>query len=141
MLVIDEAQHLNFAALEELRSLHDTTGMGIVLMGNHDVIGRISGGGRDAMFAQLNSRMGMRYSVPSKPADGDIKLIAKAYGVETKPDQEFLVKIGQSYGALRSVVKVIKLARMIQPADAQEDPNLLKYLRSAAKQLSASGMT
>jgi len=140
MLIIDEAQHLSLNALEELRSIHDTVGMAVVLMGNEKVIGRISGGGRDAMFAQLNSRLGMRLTVPSRPTEDDIHAIVSAFQIEEKSDKDYLTKIGRSHGALRSVVKVIKLARMIQPAADQEDIGLLPYLKSAAQQLNAAGV-
>ena len=58
LLIIDEAQHLSLLALESLRSIHDATACGLVLMGNESVYANLSGR-RSAEFAQLFSRVGM----------------------------------------------------------------------------------
>ena len=58
LLILDEAQHLMLPALESLRSIHDATACGLVLMGNEAVYSRLSGR-RSAEFAHLFSRVGM----------------------------------------------------------------------------------
>ena len=58
LLIIDEAQHLSLLALESLRSIHDATACGLVLMGNESVYANLSGR-RSAEFAHLFSRVGM----------------------------------------------------------------------------------
>ena len=57
LLILDEAQHLMLPALESLRSIHDATACGLVLMGNEAVYSRLSGR-HSAEFAQLYSRVG-----------------------------------------------------------------------------------
>ena len=58
VIVIDEAQHLKYAALEEIRSLTDDNpmtgehGVGVVLIGNSEVYSRLQGR-QQAQFAQL----------------------------------------------------------------------------------------
>jgi hypothetical protein len=54
-------------ALEELRAIHDETGVGIVLMGNDTVLSRIEGNERSAAFAQLYSRAGVRVKLKGSP--------------------------------------------------------------------------
>src|ERR1035437_1267786 len=48
LLVIDEAQHLSVAALDQIRSIHDATDLGIALVGNQQVYARLTGGNRAA---------------------------------------------------------------------------------------------
>ena len=65
VIVIDEAQHLKYAALEEIRSLTDDNpmtgehGVGVVLIGNSEVYSRLQGR-QQAQFAQLFSRIRMQ---------------------------------------------------------------------------------
>lgn len=114
LLIIDEAQHLTGRALEELRSIHDETACGLVLMGNSTVITRISGPAQAAQFAQLISRIGMRLNLPRPPKE-DVEKIAHKLGEFDDKALEYLVKISKTHGAMRTVVKTIKLARMYTP--------------------------
>lgn len=65
VIIIDEAQHLKYAALEEIRSLTDDNpmtgehGVGVVLIGNSEVYSRLQGR-QQAQFAQLFSRIRMQ---------------------------------------------------------------------------------
>lgn len=79
IIIIDEAQHLKLAALEEIRTLSDPnsitgdTGTGIVLIGNTEVYNRMLGKG-EARFAQLFSRVRMnRYYGTYKVLEEDVK--------------------------------------------------------------------
>jgi len=58
LLIVDEAQHLPVSGLDAVRSIHDATGCGLALLGNESVYARITGGARQAHFAQLFSRVG-----------------------------------------------------------------------------------
>jgi DNA transposition AAA+ family ATPase len=60
LLIVDEAQHLSSAALDQLRTIYDLAGIGIALVGNPTIYSRLEGDGRRAQFAQLYSRVGMR---------------------------------------------------------------------------------
>ena len=59
LLIVDEAQHLPTASLEELRSLHDASGCGLALVGSDPLWLRLSAG-RHPELAQLYSRVGKR---------------------------------------------------------------------------------
>ncbi len=44
LLIVDEVQHLSVGALDEIRSIHDATTLGIALVGNDGVFARMAGG-------------------------------------------------------------------------------------------------
>jgi hypothetical protein len=119
LLVVDEAQHLSLAALETIRSIHDETEIGLALCGNEQVYSRLTGNGHGALFAQLFSRIGKRVAL-SRTHESDVEGIAAAYGVtETKAVAE-LQRIARAPGALRGVVKALRLAAMLATGDRQE---------------------
>lgn len=111
LLIIDEAQHLSVAALEELRSIHDVTGIGLALVGNELVYARLTGGTRASHFAQLFSRIGARLFI-SRPTIGDVRALAAAWGVQGKAEMDLLKQMASKPGALRGASKVLALASM-----------------------------
>ena len=110
LLIIDEAQHCKTAALEEIRSIHDATGIGIALVGNELVYARITGGGRLSTFAQLFSRVGVRLHLDA-PRKRDVELIAAKHGITDESVLEVLERAGSTPGALRIVTKVSAMLR------------------------------
>ncbi|MDX9788804.1 MAG: AAA family ATPase [Desulfobacterales bacterium] len=126
LLVIDEAQHLLPSAIEVIRSIHDATGIGVVLCGNESVYARLTGGARTATFAQLFSRIGKRLKI-IKPVKGDIFGIAGAFGVENGKAQQAVLEIGRKPGGLRGVVKTLRLAVVISAGAGREiDESIIK---------------
>lgn len=115
LLVVDEAQHLSVACLEELRSLHDATGIGLAIIGNETVYARITGGTRKASFAQLFSRIGFRMSL-SAPSDRDVGAILDAWRIEEKKARRLCAEIAGKPGALRNLVKVLRMAGVMRNA-------------------------
>lgn len=112
LLIIDEAQHLSTAALEELRiAIHDATGIGLVFAGNPEIYSRLTGGNRSMRFAQIFSRIGMRLFIP-RPTVGDVRALAAAWGVKGAPEVEILKEVAAEPGALRGASKVLALAAM-----------------------------
>lgn len=112
LIVVDEAQHLSVAALDALRSIHDAAAVGLALVGNDLIYTRMTGGSRAAYLDRLFSRIGKRVSI-RKAQDADIEAVAKAAGGE--PWREVL-EIGRQPGAIRAVVKVLRLAQMMAAA-------------------------
>lgn len=109
LLIIDEAQHLKAAALEEIRALHDATQVGLAFVGNVSVFARLSGG-RQASFAQLYSRIGIRLYLES-PTSADVARLAKERWQVTDRDVlELLDHVSQQPGAMRLVVKALSMA-------------------------------
>ncbi len=61
MIIIDEAEHLPYRALELLRRLHDKSGVGILLAGMPVLINNLRG--KRGEYAQLYSRIGIAVEV------------------------------------------------------------------------------
>jgi DNA transposition AAA+ family ATPase len=131
VLIIDEAQHLQPNALDALRSIHDRTGCGLVLLGNETVYTRLEGQGRAAEFAQLFSRVGMRM-VQAKPRSGDAVALLDAWGVEAKESRDFLARVSAKPGALRGMVKTMRVAAMLA-AGAGTAPDITHYKAAWAR--------
>ncbi|OHD26098.1 MAG: hypothetical protein A2Y38_15530 [Spirochaetes bacterium GWB1_59_5] len=120
LLIVDEAQHLRIQALEALRAIHDLTGIGLVLCGNESVYARLTGGGsREATFAQLFSRLGKRLRL-TKPGKGDIEQLADHYGVAGAEERALCFDIASRPGALRGMVKTLRLAGMFAAGEGAE---------------------
>jgi len=127
LVVIDEAQWLNMEALEELRAIHDDTGVGIVLMGNETVLSRIEGNERSASYAQLYSRAGVRVRLkPMLPED--IEAVLGSMGVTEAGVIRTAVAINAK-DSLRVVVKAVRRAHMI--ATGQRENLTEQHLRLA----------
>jgi len=108
LLIIDEAQHLSMAALEELRSIHDETGCGLAFIGNETAYAKITGGSRTVGYAQLFSRLKTRLHV-SKPTLDDVDAICENWRVGDKQAINILRKMADRPGALRLVTNLIRL--------------------------------
>ncbi len=118
LIVIDEAQHLSTAALDQIRSIHDATGIGIALVGNTEVYARMTGGNRAAYLDRLYSRIGKRLHVRASTAD-DVAALIAAWAVEGKC-RSTLAEIARRPGALRTVTKVLRLAGMHALAEGKQ---------------------
>lgn len=139
LLIIDEAQHLTIQALEAVRSIHDAAGIGLALCGNAAVYGRLTGNTRADSFAQLFSRIGKRVAL-SKSVAGDVIAIAHAFKVTGKREIASLQDIAKRPGALRGVVKTLRLASMyaagkIPPVEIGDDD-----IRAAWNELSGGSI-
>ncbi len=129
LLIIDEAQELTDKALNELRSWHDQTKVGIALMGNETVVGQIDG--RKSALAQISSRFSIRH-VQVSPMPGDLDALLDAWGIMESDQRAFLAKVGAMPGALREVTHTIKIAAMA--AFGTRGQLTLSHLRDAARQ-------
>jgi len=109
LMIVDEAQHLNPAALDQIRAIHDATGVGLALVGNEYVYTRMTGGTRAASFDRLFSRVGKRVRITGA-AVGDVDALADAWAIEDRDSRALLAKIGGEAGGLRSVTKVLRMA-------------------------------
>jgi DNA transposition AAA+ family ATPase len=134
LLVIDEAQHLSVKALDQMRSIHDRVGVGLALAGNKQIYANLTGGRREAHFAQLFSRIGMRVKL-TVPTVGDVEAIAKGFGVERRDEIEFLKALASRPGALRAVVNALRSASLMAAED--EKTLSLEHLQAAWADLGA----
>jgi len=131
LLIIDEAQHLSSAALEQVRSLHDRTKMGIALGGNRTIYARLYGEGKEA-HAQLFSRVGMKMK-QFKPQAGDVSMLLDAWKIAGLGERKFLTAVANKSGALRNMTKCITAASMYAAGAGQALS--LEHLRVAWDQL------
>ena len=112
VIVIDEAQHLKYAALEEIRSLTDDNpmtgehGVGVVLIGNSEVYSRLQGR-QQAQFAQLFSRIRMQreYTTRKVKEDDVRKLFPVLAEQDARKEMDFLLSVCRSPWGIRGAMR------------------------------------
>jgi DNA transposition AAA+ family ATPase len=120
LLIVDEVQHLDDAALEELRCLHDRTGVGLALVGSISLYNaRLAGTARGDKMAQVRSRIAQRLSLRAAVA-GDIAALLDAWQVRGPAERKLLAEIAARPGALRSMGKTFSLAIGAATADGRD---------------------
>lgn len=122
LVIVDEAQHLRTATFDELRSLHDRAEIGMAFVGNESIHMRMDGGGRRSEFAQVFSRVGMRVS-RARPLARDVEAILDAAGVTGERERAFLKQVAAKPGALRGVMKCLRVATMLAACAGKEMPD------------------
>lgn len=113
LLIIDEADHLPYDALEEIRLIQEMTGVGVVLCGNHQIYSKLSGNGsRKTDFARLFSRIAKKIAILNTTA-GDIDAIADAWGIDGARERKLVHELGKKAGALRIIKMTLSLAAIL----------------------------
>lgn len=108
VVVVDEAQHLCPAALDQLRAIGDAASIGIVFVGNQTTMERVTT--QDATYAQIASRLGRRVNI-KLTSQGDLRALLAAWGVTSEEVTRAACQIVQrDSGSLRDVVKCLRLA-------------------------------
>lgn len=138
LILVDEGQHLETRAFDQLRSIHDRCGIGVAVLGNETVYARLEGEGRKPAFAQLFSRVGRRL-VQGRPKASDVCQLIAAWGVTDADEKRLLRAIANKPGALRAVAKTMKLASIL--AAGAEETRTAKHIRSAWKMLSPEDLS
>jgi DNA transposition AAA+ family ATPase len=133
LLVLDEAQHLGEKGLEEARSWHDATGIGMCLVGNEDTLLRLTLSNKRDAFARLASRVAQRL-IFRGPTEGDALALADAWAVQPDDMRAFLVTVAKKPGGLRTCTMVMETATMLAVQDRQ--PLALGHLHDAWTHLS-----
>lgn len=137
LIIADEANHLTSEALDQLRCLHDEAEVGLAFVGNAMVFSRLEGGGsRQAEFAQLFSRVGMRLTnLKDHRArlGGDVDAYLDAWEIQDPAARRLLQVIGRKPGALRNVRKALNMAHML--AGAAREPLGARHVTMAWQQL------
>ncbi|MFW1285822.1 AAA family ATPase [Vibrio parahaemolyticus] len=111
LVIIDEADHLKYEALEELRAIQEFAEVGMVLVGNNKVYTQLTGGRRSEDFARLFSRIAKKRGI-HKTKLADVRAIADAWRVEGEAERGLMVQISERPGGLRLLSKTLKLAAM-----------------------------
>jgi len=129
LLVIDEAQHLGVQAVEEIRSIHDASKIGLVLCGNEKVYTVLTGGNRSAVFAQLFSRVGRKLKVGT-PKKGDIDAILDAWGLTGAPERDYAHRIAAVDMGFRGLINVLDEAALVsQGSGVPVNVGMLRMVR------------
>lgn len=137
LIIVDEAQHLSTQALDQLRTIHDKAGIGVVLVGNETVYSRLQGAARQAAYAQLFSRVGMRVQ-RARPERGDIDALLSAWKIEGDKERKFLTVVARKPGALRGMTKCLRIAHMLSAAEGV--PMDARHLSLAWSRLSSTDL-
>lgn len=136
LLIVDEAQHLTVPALDQLRAIHDETGIGIALVGNEGVFSRMAGGRNAQQLDRLFSRVGKRLHL-RQSTEGDVNALIQAWGITDERCRSTLIQIARGPGALRTLTKTLRLASMNAAADARAV--CCEDVRAAATELMEGG--
>lgn len=113
LIIIDEANHLDFEAIEELRGWHDATGVGVALLGNDEFYVQIKGNGAHA-YARLSSRIASSY-VQDAPSESDVRIYLGAMDIDEPETVRLLMKaaLNPRSGGLREVRQILEFANML----------------------------
>lgn len=111
LLLVDEAQHLSYRALDAIRQIHDAAGCGLVLSGNDSVFTGLSATRSAEYLDRLASRIGMRLPVKSATVT-DCGALLDAWKIKDKTVRDLLQSVARKPGGLRLVDKVIRCAHM-----------------------------
>ncbi len=132
LLVIDEANHLDLEAIEEIRAWHDATEVGICLLGNEELMMRIRGGPRRDAFARLNSRIAASH-LQNLPVEGDVAAFCDAWKVDDGDMRRLLTRVALTPGAggLRECRQIVESASMIA-ADEHRHPTIVDLREAMA---------
>lgn len=118
LLVIDEANYLTIDSIEEIRSWHDETGVGVCLLGNEELLARIETGRHRDQFARLNRRIAQRHT-QRLPLREDVHAFCDAWRISQPDIRTYLEKIALTpdAGGLGECQQLIEAGSMMAAAD------------------------
>ena len=143
VVLIDDAHLLGDRTLELLRTVHDDTGVGLVLVGTTNLLRLQAACGAGQMYEQVVSRVAIRRTILSPPA-ADVAAIAKAHmppGRDlTAAAREYLLAVAAGFGGNRAVRWHVQLAFGL-PRSGPKDGEALdrRHLVEAHKMLAGDG--
>lgn len=130
LIIVDEADHIDYPTLEELRILVEEADIGLVLIGNSKVYTQLTGGHRSEDFARLFSRIAKKRALTKTKRD-DVRAVANAWGVTGADELGLMFGIAERPGGLRLLSKTLRLC----VTTAGRDGITTALLRSAFNQL------
>lgn len=102
LIIIDEAEHLPYKALELLRRVHDKAGIGVVLVGMPRLVANLRG--KKGEYAQLYSRVGAYRNVDALTLDDVRQLVAQ---IATSQDDVYEIFLSECAGNARVLTKLV----------------------------------
>lgn len=130
LLIVDEADHISYDTLEELRILAEEAEIGMVLIGNSKVYTQLTGGSRSEDFARLFSRIAKKRAL-TKTKREDVRAVARAWDISGDDELATMIQIAERPGGLRLLNKTLRLS--LTAANGEPINNAL--LRRAFKEL------
>ncbi len=128
LIIIDEADHLTFSALQALRNLNDEAGVGILLAGNDRIYNQMVCGVKSSEFDQLRTRIFARPKVCNEYTIEEIKGI---FAVDDLESVKLLLEVAQSQ-SLRTARKMFNAA--VELARMKKQPLRAAHLKTIRKQ-------
>jgi len=132
LLIVDEGQHLNDEAVNQLRHFVDVYKCGVAIVGNSEVYSRFSKTKQGQSYAQLKSRIGKRL-MRDKPYVEDLHAFIAAWQVTDRASVQFLLGIGTKGGAFRQIDKTMRMATMLAIGEGEGSGVELKHIQAAWK--------
>ncbi|MEI6897863.1 MAG: AAA family ATPase [Psychromonas sp.] len=136
LIVIDEADHLQLEVIEELRVMQQKVGVGLALVGNPTIYGKMVGDSRKVDLSRLESRIAKRLSIP-KVKQSDIISIATAWGLTSDLELTLIKSIAGKRGQLRKLSHTLRLASMIAQGKSERMNEV--HIRDAFNELKQEG--
>lgn len=118
LIIVDEAQNLSDAAVDELRHYLDEYGCGIALLGNEDVQTRWGRATPKEGYGQLHRRIGPRLRM-LRPDPQDIEVYLAAWGIEDAEILRLLRVIGRKAGALGQIKETLAFANILAAGEGR----------------------
>lgn len=137
LIIIDEADHLQLEVIEELRVLQQKIGIGLALVGNPTVYGKMVGNSRNIDLSRLESRVSKKLSI-LKVKKRDIDAIAAAWQLTSDTEMQLIHSIAGNKGQLRKLSHTLRLASMI--AQGKNERLNLDHVRGAYAELRQDSM-
>jgi hypothetical protein len=138
LLVIDESHFLSWESFELLRKIYDSTGIGLVFVGQQRMYDEMRGGSRKSLlWDQIFSRVGIRCHFKNDIQMEDVEMIANRFypaGL-CKKSMEYLHSKASGPGKFRALVKLLQRAQRL--AEAENTKVTLPLLQQVNKLLMA----
>lgn len=118
LIMVDEAQNLGDAAVDELRHYLDEYGCGIALLGNEDVQTRWGRSAPKEGYGQLHRRIGLRVR-RLQPRVADIDTYIEGWAVTDPAVVKLLRVIGKKPGSLGQIAATMRMASRVAAGDGR----------------------
>ena len=118
LLIVDEAQHLAFDVLEQLRAIHDEASIGLALLGSFELEARLVGGKAACALDSLRARVGRAVVIEGNtPEDADA--VADAWGFAGASARKEFAALATGPGGLRAAVRAARFAQLLAQKDGR----------------------
>lgn len=135
-IIVDEAEHLPYRALESLRRMHDFSRATLVLVGTNKLLLNLTSSKSGNELEQLSSRVGKKWILSGlsyasdedkedKKVTQDLEAVCKVFGVSDKSDINLIERLAR--GNFRKTEKLLRRSKMLSEyAGSPIDGNIIK---------------